>query len=104
MLKPTIGSESRIEPRPSIVECVFLAETKRRVLVILFKISTHSNVDALIKFFRLLSKCVVRTMDMNQLKANPCVFYKLDEKCKLMLIMSAIVDDCAVADIETGIN
>jgi len=81
-----------------------LKHNKTFLELILLKKSMHVNVDAAIKFFKILSKHAVKTMGMNQSQAVPCAFYKLDEKDELVLIMSATVDDCAVDGLVSGMN
>ena len=56
----------------------------------------YGNVDAAIKFFKLLGRWLCDEMKMNQSQADPCVFYKLDEKEELMLIVSVKVKNCAM--------
>ena len=43
-------------------------------------------------------------MEIIQSQANPCVFYKHDEKDELILMVSIMVDDCAVTGLETNID
>ena len=103
-LEPNMDNEMFIEPHPAMVECGFLTEAQRKVLGILLKKSMYGNVDAAIKFFKLLSKWMVESMGMKQSQADPCVFYKLDEKDELMLMVSVTVDDCAVTGLESDID
>ena len=91
-----MDNEMFIDPHPVIVECGFLTEVQREVLSVLLKKSMHGNVDEAIKFFKILSKWMVGSMDVKQSEAGPCVFCKLDEKNKPMLMVSVTVDDCAV--------
>ena len=64
----------------------------------------NGNVDAEIKFFRVFSKWMVESMSMKKSQADPCVFWKLDEKNELMLIVSVTVDNCDETRLESGIN
>ncbi len=103
-LEPSMDNEMFIEPHPAMVECGFLTEAQRKGLGILLKKSMYGNVDAAIKFFKLLSKWMVESMDMKQSQADPCVFYKLNDEDELMLMVSVTVDDCAVTGLESDID
>ena len=41
---------------------------------------------------------------MTQSKADPCVFFKLDDQGKLRFIVSITVDECSVAGIKEDIK
>ena len=60
--------------------------------------SMYGNVDAAIKFFNLFSTYVTdeNGMKMYQSKSDPCVFFKLNNKNKLVLMVTITVDDCAI--------
>ena len=47
---------------------------------------------------------MIESIGMKQPQADHCVFYKLDEKNKLMIIVSATVDDCVVTGLESDVN
>ena len=61
-----------------------------------------TNVDATIKFFKTLTGHITQDKDLKltQSKIDPCVFYKLNSNNVFILIMSVMVDDCAI----TGTN
>ena len=104
-LEPSMDSPMYIEPHPAMVACGFITEEQRRKLAILLKNSMYGNVDAAIKFFKLLTEWLCESMKMIQLQADPCVFYKHDEKGELMLMVKVTVDDdCAVTGLETDIQ
>ena len=56
----------------------------------------YGNMDAAVKFFKLLSRWMIDNKEMKQSLADPCVFYKLDLNDKLDFLVSITVDDCAV--------
>ena len=89
-----------IKPHPALVAYGFITEEQRKRLAILLLNSMYGNVDAAIKFFKELTKHVVRSMKMKQSLADPCVFYKLNKNNELELIVSVTVDDCAVTGME----
>ena len=93
-----------IEPHPAMVACGFITEEQQKNMAILLKKSMYGNVDAAIKFFNFFGKWLCNEMKMLQSLADPCVFYKFDEKDELMLIVSVTVDDCAVTGQETDIE
>jgi len=92
-----------IEPHPALVACGFMTEEQRKTLAILLKKSMYGNVDAAIKFFKLLAE-QMKNMKMKQSLADPCVFYKLDANDELELMVSVTVDDCAVTGLPTNIE
>ena len=103
-LEPSMDNPMYIEPHPALVACGFLTEQQRKEMAILLKNSMYGNVDAAIKFFKLLAKWIRENMNMKQSQADPCVFYKLDEDGELVLMVSVTVDDCAVTGMESDIN
>ena len=64
----------------------------------------YGNVDAASKFFKLPSQWITGTMKMKQSFTDPCVFYKLNNQNKLMLLVSVAVDDCTVTGLELDIK
>ena len=62
----------------------------------------YSNVDAVIKFFKLLVKWSYDNMKMNKSQAYLCVFYKLDDKHELMLMVIAVIDECATTGLHAN--
>ena len=103
-LEPSMDNPMYIEPHPALVSCGFLTEQQRKELAILLKNSMYGNVDAAIKFFKLLAKWIRENMKMKQSQSDPCVFYKLDDDGELLLMVSVTVDDCAVTGMESDIN
>jgi len=103
-LEPDMDNPMYIEPHPAMVACGFLTEVQRKQLAILLKKSMYGNVDAASKFFKLLSQWITGAMKMKQSFTDPCVFYKLDDQNKLMLLVSVTVDDCAVTGMESDIE
>ena len=103
-LEPSMDNPMYIEPHPAMVACGFITEEQRRTLAILLKNSMYGNVDAAIKFFKLLTDWLCESMKMQQSQADPCVFYKHDENDELMLMVSVTVDDCAITGLETNIK
>jgi hypothetical protein len=93
-----------IEPHPAMVACGFLTERQRKMLAILLKKSMYGNVDAAIKLFTLLTSWLCNNMFMKQSQADPCVFFKLDEKEELKLLVSVTVDDCAITGLVKDIE
>ena len=95
-----------IEPHPAMVACGFMTEEQRKRTAIKVEKSMYGNVDALIKFFKLLASHVTNNKGMNmfQSEADPCVFYKLDEERNLILMVSVTVYDCAVTGMESEIE
>ena len=103
-LEPTMDNVMYIEPHPAMVECGFMTEEQRKELAILLKNSMYGNVDAAVKFFKVLTRWMVDKMGMTQSLADPCVFYKLDEEKKLKIYVSVTVDDCAVTGLSKDIE
>ena len=64
----------------------------------------YGNVDAAIKFFKLLTSWLCEHMKMVQSQADHCVFFKLDENEELQLLVSVTVDDCDVTGLEINIK
>ena len=102
-LEPDMDNEMYIEPHPALVACGFMTEAQRKTLAILLKKSMYGNVDAAIKFFKLLAEHM-KKMEMKQSLADPCVFYKLDANGELLLMVSVTVDDCAVTGLPNDIE
>ena len=71
-LEPDMDNEMYIDPHPALVACSFMTEEQRKTLVILMKKSMYGNVDAAIKFFKLLAE-QMKNMKMKQSLADPCV-------------------------------
>ena len=88
-----------IEPHPAMVLCGFMTEEQRKKTAIQLIKSMCGNVDAAMKFFKLLSEHLTQenVMNVTQSKTDPCVFYKLNDDNKLILILSVAVDDCAIS-------
>ena len=103
-LEPSMDNVMYIEPHPAMVTCGSITEEQRKRLAILLLKSMYGNVDAAVKFFKLLSRWMVDNMKMKQSLADPCVFYKLDANDKLELLVSVTVDDCAVTGLPKNIE
>ena len=87
-----MGSDMHIGPNPAMVECGFLTEVERQFLGILLKKSIRCNIDAAIKFFKILTHHMVETMGMKQSQVDSCAFCELDDKFEIMLTTSATVE------------
>ena len=103
-LEPTMDNVMYIEPHPAMVECGFMTEEQRKQLAIRLMKSMYGNVDAAIKFFKVLTRWIVDNMKMKQSLADPCVFYKLDKNDKLEIMVGVTVDDCAVTGLPLNIE
>ncbi|MGB2452939.1 MAG: reverse transcriptase domain-containing protein, partial [Candidatus Poseidoniaceae archaeon] len=101
-LEATMDVEMFIEPHPAMVVCGFMTEKQRKETAIQLVKSMYGNVDAAIKFFKILTKHLTdqNGMKMKQSLSDPCVFYKLNNDGNLILMVSITVDDCAI----TGLN
>ena len=64
-LEPDMDNEMYIEPHPALVACGFMTKAQRKILAILLKKSMYGNVDAAIKFFKLLAEHM-KKMEMKQ--------------------------------------
>ena len=97
-LEAGMDIEMFIEPHPAMVICGFMTEEERKNTAIQLMKSMYGNVDAAIKFFKILAEHITnpKGMNMHQSLADPCVFLKFDNENKLILIVSVTVDDCAV--------
>ena len=97
-LEADMNTEMYIEPHPAMVVCGFMTEEQRQSTAIRLMKSMYGNVDAAIKFFKTLTSHVTdkNGMDMKQSQADPCVFYKFDNKNNLIIMVSVTVDDCAI--------
>ena len=97
-LEADMDVEMYIEPHPAMVACGFMTEEQRKKTDIRLMKSMYGNVDAAIKFFNLFSTYVTdeNGMKMYQSKSDPCVFFKLNNKNKLVLMVTITVDDCAI--------
>ena len=62
------------------------------------------NIDTESKLLKLMSKHIVETMDMKKYQADPCFLCMLDEKCKIILFMSATIDEYSLKGLEININ
>ena len=94
-----------IEPHPAMVACGFMTENERKTHAIKLLKSMYGNVDAAIKFFKLLTDHLTdpNGMNMNQSKADPCLFY-LMKNDKLTLIVTITVDDSAISGLPSDIK
>ena len=94
-----------IEPHPAMVACGFMTENERKTHAIKLLKSMYGNVDAAIKFFKLLTDHLTdpNGMNMNQSKADPCLFY-LMKNDKLTLIVTITVDDSAISGLPSDIE
>ena len=97
-LEVEMTSEMYIEPHPAMIVCGFMTEEQRQSTAIHLVKSMYGNVDAAIKFFKTLTAHITdkKGTNMQQLLADPCVFYKFDNDKNLILMVSVTVDDCAI--------
>jgi hypothetical protein len=100
---PPLRGPNMEDSNKALVACGFMTEAQRKTLAILLKKSMYGNVDAAIKFFKLLAEHM-KKMEMKQSLADPCVFYKLDANGELLLMVSVTVDDCAVTGLPNYIE
>ena len=103
-LEPTMDNVMYIEPHQAMVECGFKTEEQRKQLAIRLRNLMYRNVNAAIKFFKVLTRWIVDNMKMQQSLADPCVFYKLDKNDKLELMVGVTVDGCAVTGLPLNIE
>ena len=94
------------ERHPAMVTCGFMTEQQQKQHAIQLLKSMYGNVDTAIKFFKTLTSHLIdpNNMNMKQSQADPCMFYKIDVKNKLTLIVSVTVDDCAITGTEDNIQ
>ena len=65
----------------------------------------YGNVDAALRWIVLKTEYLTGPeIEMVQSRADPCIFYKRDEKGEAMLILAMTVDDCAVAGTPEAVN
>ena len=90
--------EMFIEKNPTIVTCGFMTESQRQQTVIQLIKSMYGNVYYYIKIFKMLTSHITdkNGIKMTQSKADPYVFFKLDDHGKIILIVSITVDDCNI--------
>ena len=104
-LESDMENDLYIEPHPALVLCGFMTEEERKNYAIKLTKSMYGNVDAAIKFFKTLVEVVTEEdgMNMKQSDVDPCLFY-LHKDDKLKLIVTVIVDDCAVSGLPEDIK
>jgi hypothetical protein len=64
----------------------------------------YGNVDAAIQFFKTYRKHLMEKMGMHQSLADPCVFYKKNDKGRTILIAICFVDDTLLFGLKTEIE
>jgi len=56
----------------------------------------YSNVDAALHFFDKYSGILTKDLGFKQSDSDPCIFFKLDQNGKLVIIISTYVDDSLI--------
>ena len=105
-LEAGMNIEMYIEPHPALVVCGFMIDKQQQSTDIQIIKSMYGNVDAAIKFFKILTSHITdkNGMNMQQSQADPCVFYKFNKLNNLILMVSVTVDDCAITGTTKNIH
>ena len=97
-LEPSMkGLEMFIEIPEGLKEFGFISSEDAKDHCILLEHSMYGNVDAALRWIITKTEYLTgKSIGMIQSKADPCIFYKRDNKGNAMLVLAITVDDCAV--------
>ena len=86
-----------------MVELGFINEEDRRKSCIKLVKSMYGNVDAALRWMNAFTKVLIKNAGLSQSQADPCLFYKHDEKHNLILMVVVYVDDVLIAGTPTEV-
>jgi hypothetical protein len=103
-LNAELAKKMYIEIPEAMVKLGFVTEQERKDFAIELGKSMYGNVDAALLFFRTFKSIVVGKLGLKQSLTDPCVFYGVNAKGVLDIIVSTHVDDSAVGGRKTRVQ
>ncbi len=92
-----------VEWPEGMVELGFMTQEEVEKYCIQLDRAMYGNVDAPIRWMRTFSKHP-KSIGMIQSKTDPCIFYKLDEKGELEIMMAVHVDDTVITGTRKSVD